>query len=227
MWVNSPGDGFVYFDRCPDFRCERPDSQISGLAPGLSSLQKKEYELELVIPEIGEHVSAEAWNLWQFDDLSNAVQWPSSAAELSSYHMVVRHVAEDGQSAEVKYVQLSSLSASSGSMKLDNVSLSTNAADEACIKGWATDETEGIDGDLSGYGFVARDESYRLKYISLSSMSGVGCLSAQGNTPLSADPVYCSGKLLKFGAGLSTNLSVEVAENAPGVVDVKIGVYYI
>ena len=26
VWVNSPGDGFVYFDRCPDFRCERPDS---------------------------------------------------------------------------------------------------------------------------------------------------------------------------------------------------------
>jgi hypothetical protein len=32
---------------------------------------------------------------------------------------------------------------------------------------------------------------------------------------------------LKFGAGLNTNLSVEVVENAAGVVDVKIGVYYI
>lgn len=141
--------------------------------------------------------------------------------------MVVRHVAEDGEYAEVKYIQLSSLSASSGSMKLDNVSLSTNADGEACVKGWLYDETEGIDGDLSSYGFVARDEDKKLKYISLSSLSGVGCLSAQGNTPLSADPVYCGGKLLKFGAGLSTNLSVEVAENAPGVVDVKIGVYYI
>lgn len=140
--------------------------------------------------------------------------------------MVVRHVSEDGEAAEVRYIQLSSLSAS-GSMKLDNVSLSANSAGEACIKGWATDETEGVDGDLSSYGFVARDESYRLKYISLSSLQGVGCLSAQGNTPLSADPVACGGKLLKFDAGLSTNLSVEVAENAPGVVDVKIGVYYI
>lgn len=77
MWVNSPGNGFVYFDRCPDFRREMPDSQVSGLAPGLSSLQKKEYETELVNPVTGDPISAQAWSLWQFDDLSNAMQWPS------------------------------------------------------------------------------------------------------------------------------------------------------
>ena len=138
-------------------------------------------------------------------------------------------VARDEETNELKYIGLNFLSSLSGGggggdMVLDNVSLSTNSNEEACIKGWLYDSAEGPTGELSDYAFVARDKDNKLKYILLSAL---GSLSAQGNTPLSAGPVDCNGKLLKFGAGLSTNLSVEVAENAAGVVDVKIGVYYI
>lgn len=89
-----------------------------------------------------------------------------------------------------------------------------------------------VNNDLTSYqyGLIARNEATReVEYLALSALSAElsgECLSAQGNLSTSV-AVDCQGKLLKFDAGLSSNVEIDIVENNPGIVDVKIGVYYI
>lgn len=89
-----------------------------------------------------------------------------------------------------------------------------------------------VNNDLTSYqyGLIARNEATKeVEYLALSALSAElsgECLSAQGNLSTSV-AVDCKGKLLKFDAGLSSNVEIDIVENNPGIVDVKIGVYYI
>ena len=89
-----------------------------------------------------------------------------------------------------------------------------------------------LNNDLTSYqyGIVARNEATReVEYLALSALSSdisADCLSGQGNLTSNV-PIDCQKKLLKFDAGLSSNVEIDIVENNPGIVDVKIGVYYI
>lgn len=120
IWVNRCGArGMQYFDTCPSFFKESvPDSSVSALEPGLSSLQAKtrEFEVESIIDGTRLSCEKQIWSLYDFDNLDNVVDLPTDEEELEKYDMIVRYVEDD--KAHLKYVSLSSLSATSSDMSV-------------------------------------------------------------------------------------------------------------
>lgn len=122
IWVNRCGArGLQYFDTCPSFFKESvPDSSVSALEPGLSSLQAKtsEFEVESIIdPETKLSCERQIWSLYDFDNLSNVADLPSEEYELEKYNIITRYVDDD--KAWLKYVSLSSLSGGGGVLSGD------------------------------------------------------------------------------------------------------------
>lgn len=145
IWVNRCGArGMQYFDTCPSFFKESvPDSSVSALEPGLSSLQAKtkEFEVESILdPETKLSCERRIWSLYDFDNLSNAVDLPGEEYELGKYDVVARY-ADDGK-AWLKYVALSSLSGGGGALSGD-----ANWANKNQLCSWSI-ETKKLSGDV-------------------------------------------------------------------------------
>lgn len=109
MFVERYGVPHIqYLDTCPNFTTHYIDSKISSLNPPLSSLQK--INMTWTSSDGERECMGEVHSIWDFQNFENTINMPTDEEELEKYDMLVRYV--DNGTAQVKYMALSSLSAS-------------------------------------------------------------------------------------------------------------------